>query len=132
MIDLSKERKAFEKMWIEIGGNPINFTFDKNMYVWSSQEPKDKTETILIDLATRSINGAWAVFLTKEREKQSEIDKLKAKLAKVESGEWVIVPEEPTERMLDSAYSSISDNLHYADLENIYKAMIRVTQENEE
>ena len=37
---------------------------------------------------------------------------------------YKIVPVEPTERMLDSAYSSISDNLHYADLENIYTAMI--------
>ena len=42
---------------------------------------------------------------------------------------FVVVPEEPTERMLDSAYSSISDNLHYADLENIYKAMIWLAQE---
>ena len=42
---------------------------------------------------------------------------------------FVVVPKEPTERMLDSAYSSISDNLHYADLENIYKAMIWSAQE---
>ncbi|MGQ4637282.1 hypothetical protein U4959_11050 [Acinetobacter junii] len=42
---------------------------------------------------------------------------------------FVVVPEEPTERMLDSAYSSISDNLHYADLENIYRAMIWSAQE---
>ena len=42
---------------------------------------------------------------------------------------FVAVPDEPTERMLDSAYSSISDNLHYADLENIYKAMIWSAQE---
>ena len=42
---------------------------------------------------------------------------------------FVLVPKEPTERMLDSAYSSISDNLHYADLENIYKAMIWSAQE---
>ena len=42
---------------------------------------------------------------------------------------FVVVPKEPTERMLDSAYSSISDNLHYADLENIYKAMIGSAQE---
>mgnify|MGYP003612400716 CR=1 FL=1 len=37
---------------------------------------------------------------------------------------YKLVPVEPTERMLDSAYSSILDNLHYADLENIYTAMI--------
>ena len=42
---------------------------------------------------------------------------------------FVVVPVEPTERMLDSAYNSISDNLHYADLENIYKAMIWSAQE---
>ena len=42
---------------------------------------------------------------------------------------YKLVPLEPTERMLDSAYSSISDNLHYADLENIYKAMIGAVDE---
>ena len=41
---------------------------------------------------------------------------------------YKIVPVEPTERMPDSAYSSISDNLHYADLENIYKAMIQAVE----
>ena len=43
---------------------------------------------------------------------------------------YKLVPVEPTERMLDSAYSSISDNLHYADLENIYKAMIGACDES--
>ena len=42
---------------------------------------------------------------------------------------YKLVPLEPTERMLDSAYSSISDNLHYADLENVYKAMIGACDE---
>lgn len=41
---------------------------------------------------------------------------------------FVVAPVEPTERMLDCAYSSISDNLHYADLENIYRAMIQEAQ----
>ena len=43
---------------------------------------------------------------------------------------FVVVPTEPTERMLDSAYSSISDNLHYADLENIYRAMIEAQEQS--
>ena len=47
--------------------------------------------------------------------------------ARVPEG-YVVVPVEQTERMLDSAYSSISDNLHYADLENIYKAMIEAVE----
>ena len=48
----------------------------------------------------------------------------KAWLASANREGYKLVPLEPTERMLDSAYSSISDNLHYADLENIYTAMI--------
>ena len=56
------------------------------------------------------INGAWYSWQ-----------------ARVPEG-YVVVPVEPTERMLDSAYSSISDNLHYADLENIYKAMIEAVE----
>lgn len=43
---------------------------------------------------------------------------------------YKLVPLEPTERMLDSAYSSISDNLHYADIENIYTAMINSCDNN--
>ena len=43
---------------------------------------------------------------------------------------YKLVPVDPTERMLDSAYSSISDNLHYADLENIYTAMINSCDSN--
>ena len=43
---------------------------------------------------------------------------------------YKLVLVEPTERMLDSAYSSISDNLHYADLENIYTAMINSRDNN--
>ena len=67
---------------------------------------------------------------------QSEINHLaqanqqwREKVAQAIPDGFVVVPEEPTERMLDSAYSSISDNLHYADLENIYKAMIWSAQE---
>ena len=48
----------------------------------------------------------------------------RAWLASANREGYKLVPFEPTERMLDSAYSSISDNLHYADLENIYTAMI--------
>ena len=68
---------------------------------------------------------------------QSEINHLaqanqqwreKAAKAQAVPDGFVLVPTEPTERMLDSAYSSISDNLHYADLENIYRAMIEAAQ----
>ena len=58
------------------------------------------------------VNGAWHGWL-----------------ASANREGYKLVPLEPTERMLDSAYSSISDNLHYADLENIYTAMIGACDE---
>lgn len=103
MIDLEKERETTH--------NAINTLFD------IAKVQKAEIDLLNVDIAN----------------KQSEINELKAKLevAQVPEG-FVLVPKEPTERMLDSAYSSISDNLHYADLENIYKAMIRAAQGEEE
>ena len=59
------------------------------------------------------VNGAWHGWL-----------------ASANREGYKLVPVEPTERMLDNAYSSISDNLHYADLENIYAAMINSHDNN--
>ena len=124
MIDLEKEIKAFSDKY-RVKENKIVFDHKRGTWFFEDLSFGDQDEKTLINLRVM-----WLGWLDCVKHKQSEIDQLKAKLAKVESGEWVIVPEEPTERMLDSAYSSISDNLHYADLENIYNAMIRVTQEN--
>ena len=92
MMDLQKERQAFEAWFIENG--------------------------ILIDTDFNVANRAFEAGAAWQA----------AKAQAIPEG-FVVVPKEPTERMLDSAYSSISDNLHYADLENIYKAMIWSAQE---
>ena len=126
MIDLEKEIKAFSDKY-RVKENKIVFDHKRGTWFFEDLSFGDQDEKTLINL-----RAMWLGWLDCVKHKQSEIDELKAKLAKVESGEWVIVPKESTERMLDSAYSSISDNLHYADLENIYNAMIRVTQENED
>ena len=44
-----------------------------------------------------SVNTAWAMWLRCNRLNQAEIEALKAQLAKVESGEFVVVPKEPTD-----------------------------------
>lgn len=41
-----------------------------------------------------SVNTAWAMWLRCNRLNQAEIDSLKAQLAKVESGEFVMVPKD--------------------------------------
>lgn len=57
-----------------------------------------------------------------------EIESLKARIAKVESGEFVVVPKEPTEAMIKHAYGTYEGAtiLPYS----FYKAMIEAAQEN--
>ena len=101
-----QELKQFESVYQP--SKEITFCWGVKKYVQLSTE-ENHTETV--DHANDSLR-IWQA----------------AKAQDIPEG-FVVVPEEPTERMLDSAYSSISDNLHNADLENIYKAMIAVAQE---
>ena len=121
---MDKEREAFED-WIKnedpfVGNDDNQDCIWAKKYMWQAwQAAKDEShkQAALYQSEINHLaqaNQQW-------REKA-------AKAQAVPEG-FVVVPEEPTERMLDSAYSSISDNLHYADLENIYKAMIWSAQE---
>ena len=75
-----------------------------------------------------SVNTAWAMWLRCNRLNQAEIEALKAQLAKVESGEFVVVPKEPTEAMIKHAYGTYEGAtiLPYG----FYKAMIEAAQDN--
>ena len=106
MIEIDLRRSDFEAMHSK--AKLFGFDEDKKLYTGDGVE---------------SINDQWTTWcaciamLYLESQEQAVPDG------------FVVVPEEPTGRMLDSAYSSISDNLHYADLENIYRAMIWSAQE---
>ena len=93
-MNLDNERKAFE-------GWAYSNKWNICRYPKSDHHMKEG------QYCDEFVNGAWHGWL-----------------ASASREGYKLVPVEPTERMLDSAYSSISDNLHYADLENIYKAMI--------
>ena len=112
-MDIQKEKIAHEKHLLSQG---VDFKYLPNIQY---SELENVYELIEWDEeyseALNEINSSWCTWQA-------------AKAQAVPEG-FVVVPEEPTERMLDSAYSSISDNLHYADLENIYKAMIWSAQE---
>lgn len=113
MNSIQKEKIAHEKHLLSQG---VDFKYLPNIQY---NELENVYELIEWDEeygeALNEINSSWCTWQA-------------AKAQAVPDG-FVVVPEEPTERMLDSAYSSISDNLHYADLENIYKAMIWSAQE---
>lgn len=107
MIDLNKEREAFNAEFKKIGRE------------YSS------------DLNSVGFNGILSAnelgWLACAESKQAEIDSLKAQLAKVESGEYVIVPKSPTLKMLKVADKHVMDC--NATPESAYKAMIEAAQE---
>ncbi len=101
MIDLDKQREAFEDGY----ANHLVERDDSGFYI------------------NDGIQNSWEKHLLK-----AEIDSLKAQLAKIESGEYVIVPKEPTEAMIKHAYGTYEGAtiLPYS----FYKAMIEAAQEN--
>ena len=96
-MNLDNERKAFEEYYIA-NYHDGDIHPHKKLLEWCEDSESYINSTI---------DNLWDMWL-----------------ASANREGYKLVPVEPTERMLDSAYSSISDNLHYADLENIYKAMI--------
>lgn len=93
-------------------------TFDK----WFSKHHAVKTA-----YGSDYFIGAQRGFKAGQESKQAEIDSLKARLEKVESGEYVIVPKSPTLKMLKVADKHVMDC--NATPESAYKAMIEAAQE---
>ncbi|MDQ1207230.1 hypothetical protein QE380_000153 [Acinetobacter baylyi] len=75
MIDLELERKAFEELSYKNGVR--NFTKDDLDGGYCSAE----------------LDYNWHIWIKSAESKQAEIDSLKAQLAKIESGEFVVVPK---------------------------------------
>lgn len=98
MIDLDKQRETVH--------NAINTLFD------IAKVQKAEIDMLNVDIAN----------------KQAEIDSLKAQLARVESGDFVVVPKEPTEKMMHSALMTVIHN--NGDVKAMYKVMIEAAQEN--
>ena len=118
-MDIEKEREAFSR-WVLTHPDNLDITsYEENIMfdAWQAAKYESHKQVALYQSEINHLaqaNQQW-------REKA-------AKAQAIPDG-FIVVPTEPTERMLDSAYSSISDNLHYADLENIYRAMILSAQE---
>ena len=117
MDTVSEVRKEFEKL------PQIN----RNLRYCRYYEPTDDYEPIVshdeeYEWFTSFVNGAWESY----QHQQKVIDILKEKLDVYERVDCALVPKEPTVKMMEAAYNSIVENLHYADIESIYYAMINV------
>ena len=129
-MDIEKEKEAFEQHLTDTGlveFSDYGFSVDEcDEYLHEPTQVAWDSWLIGLNRAKAQAEKALLEQFEINNKLVEQVEKLKAQA--VPDG-FVVVPEEPTERMLDSAYSSISDNLHYADLENIYKAMIWSAQE---
>ncbi len=76
MIDLEQERKDFEKCAFQASSGWASFGKDSNGKYWPDK-----------------LNLAWDMWLKRAERENEEIEALKAKLAKVESAEFVMVPK---------------------------------------
>lgn len=77
MIDLETEYKNFENTWLSLGANFNSFCLGEDKMYHLSSEVKNLTDSEKI-LFLSCINTALAVWLIQAREKQAEIDSLKA------------------------------------------------------
>lgn len=127
MIDLEKEIKAFSDKY-RVKENKIAFDHKRGTWFFEDLSFDDQDEKTLINLRVM-----WLGWLDCAEQKQAEIDELKAKLAKVESGEWMIVPKEPNKQMSKAGCYACYDIFEkYTNTESIYKAMIEAAQGNED
>lgn len=93
MIDLEKEREAFEINWLSLGGKLDNFEYTTDqMYSLSKEASKKLSEQDKL-ISIMIINQSWSYWLNFARANQAEITKLKQKLEKIESGEFVLMPK---------------------------------------
>ncbi|WP_119690596.1 hypothetical protein [Acinetobacter soli] len=143
MIDLDKQREAFEVVFRKIlGAHGCQFDLDEDgnyedrdtncgWYIWLHLQPE--IESLKAQL--RELNdtvqhlkiessGVHAAL----REQQRTNEDLLEKLFGVDAGEYVVVPKEPTLKMLKVADKHVMDC--NATPESAYKAMIEAAQEN--
>lgn len=138
MINLQKEREAFEDQWKKNGyfhfnlerkngeerysHRHVNFSFK----FWCqraelAQEETNKVESMNHHLAEINSDLDRSISIMK-----TEITELKQKLEKLESGEFVLVPREPTKEViigLASGYFS-EDGSPWLDPEQSYREML--------
>lgn len=105
MIDLEKEREAFEINWLSLGGKLDNFEYTTDqMYSLSKEASKKLSEQDKL-ISIMIINQSWSYWLNFARSNQAEITELKQQLSeahasraswveysqKVESGEFTLI-----------------------------------------
>lgn len=129
MVDLEKERKAFEEQWRLLGGHLLYVEWSTdNMYSLSpAAKVLNKNDQISL---FNTINTAWGLWVVQAKQNKTVIDSLKSenaalkeKLEKVEGGEFIVVKKDDIENWyLDEGeyvwYEKDSIDSYLEDLNN--------------
>ncbi|EXD36881.1 MULTISPECIES: hypothetical protein [Acinetobacter] len=150
MVDLEKEHNEFCEKY-RVRENGIIFSAELNTFDFGNLKQSANKSEINLLIEVRKM---WSAWLRCAESKQVEIDSLKAeneelktaysgvnaalleqlklnsdlheKLLGASDGEFVVVPREPTDNMIDAANEFVSED--YSDMEAAYKAMIEAAQ----
>lgn len=110
MIDLNKEREAFEAEWKNLGGNLNSFQIVNKMYVLT--ENVQSAGPIVKELSERAINSAFALWLIQAKQKNTVIEQLTADLEKAQAvPTWISLEDEepPLDKMVLVCWSDAPD-----------------------
>jgi hypothetical protein len=123
MIDLEKEKYNFEYFCRDYGDISL-------------------TSESLKGYKNKKTQKMWTFWKARAKEAQKEISELKAKLAKYESDDTVIVQREPSEKIKNAIDVAIrksdreklysQDSVSHRKSELVYKAMIEAVEKDHE
>ena len=131
MINFDKEREAFEDAY-------SHCDFIKQVKYCGNHYETINGLTInksAKKLAVSIANSSWSAWQKRAELAQAEITELKQKLERLESGEFVLVPREPTFAMTESGLMTLkkSESGYYiGSVEHIFKAMIEAVEKDHE
>lgn len=122
MIDLEKERESFEE-WA------LNFELDIKVVDFSgSIKCKDANgEQVEFCYNDAETELAWYSWKRRAELAQAEINELKQKLARYKNPDYVLVPREPTEKMIWFGESGIAV-CQKIKAKDVYKDMLEAVE----
>ena len=141
-MGIEKEREAFENLWLAGGGNFDNFIFSEDQGKYAAIENSNLTDKQK-EMALYVVNNAYLFFVGgfKQAAKAQAVPESNALLSdamdavqKLGSGDFVLVPKEPTQAMLDSARDWSTKKYGKAvgndGASGCYKAMIEAQEQS--
>lgn len=156
MIDLEKEREVSEETMalVEAVLERLEFHAFEEVLIWSEENASKALRRCLKNTLNEfksgkliltssypklkhysvdSVVNGLQTALTQAQEHQDnlneQIDALKTQLAKVESGEYVIVPKSPTNKMIGNAQGCGENFLFHYQVREVWDSMIETAQE---